>query len=81
MGWRQRNHPAIEGSTRPTPGHGKMGKSREETLCVDLDLLFGSAPLSTCIILFGADAGRKHRSSAYDTSRERDPIMRKVMAV
>ena len=43
MGWRQRNHPAIEGSTRPTPGHGKMGKPWEEgqeALCVDLDLLF-----------------------------------------
>lgn len=76
MGWRQRNHPAIEGSTRPTPDTEKWGNQGRDVVCGS-----GSAPLSTCIIQFGADAGRKHRSSAYDTRRERDPIMRKVMAV
>lgn len=63
MGWRQRNHPAIEGSTRPTsPDTEKWGnqtKSRRTGRVWIWICSSGSALPSTCIMQFGADAGRE----------------------
>ena len=61
MGWRQRNHPAIEGSTwihfPRTRKNGEV-KGRGVVWIWICSLICTSTP-STCIMQFGADAGRE----------------------